>query len=427
MPLISEFLDGTVTTQKTKSGKFVTTVKGGFKDMTKAGYRSAIFQFLDGRFGNVRKKKDSTPEERAQYEELATEYFEGEVHPLEDLKTFKDYLTTIKRPPHSISQNIACVKIWLEHYDHTLNSKEIRDLKKYMPTQRAGVTREDEVTADTVRLILSHSGDVRLRAAILIMLSSGIRIGEMLQLNFNDIKMDKNTIYISDLISKSGEERITFFTDEAKEALQQYIEERKRIMERAVKRSSVIKKNYNMNQTEVFPITTAAIRKSLIRALKRAEIYRKDARTSRTTIHPHSFRKFFSSTLKMAGCPEDVVEELMGHRAGLASSYRRFGESQIRKKYEDFAHVLTIGDYGFEVRQELKARVDNQADKLLGLERENAELRAKIDNSNQTDEVAELKSKMSDLSALVESLLAAKTVEERPIIHGKKIVQLLKK
>ncbi len=378
MKYIFDFLTGTEFVHPTIGGKSVITIRGGFKGTTKLGYRSSIFQFLDGRYGNVRKSKDSTPEDRIRYEELATAYFEGEVNPLEDLKAYKDYLSEIKRPPHSISQNIACVKIWMEHYDHTLNSKEVRELKKYMPTQRAGVTREDEITPDIVRLILAHSGDVRLRAAILLMLSSGIRIGELLKLTENDIKMDINIIYISDLISKSGESRITFFTDEAKEALQQYLDGRPSIMDRAVKRSSRIMKLYDLNQKTIFPITTAAIRKSLISALKRAGIYHQDMRTSRTTIHPHSFRKYFSSTLKMAGCPDEVVEELMGHRAGLAASYRRFGESQLRKKYEDFRHVVTIGDYGFEVRQELKKRVDSQADKVLALQRENTLLQERL-------------------------------------------------
>ena len=117
--------------------KYISDFLAGYSTRpTTLGYRAAIYSFLDSKYGSVRKKKDSTSEEREQYEKLAVKYMKGKVLPLADLKGYKDYLTTKQRPPHSISQGVTCVRIWLEHYEHELSSKDIRELKKYMPTEK---------------------------------------------------------------------------------------------------------------------------------------------------------------------------------------------------------------------------------------------------------------------------------------------------
>jgi integrase len=344
-----------------------------FKGPTLFGYRSAIFQFLDYKFGYARRGKDSTPQEREQYEEMAKKYLQGEIALLRDLKGFKDHMFEQKRPPHSISQNMACIRVWLEHYDHSLTSKELRDLKKYLPKQRSGVTREDEVTPETIKLILAHSNP-KVRAMVLLLLSSGIRIGELVKLTLDDINFERNTLYISDLISKTGESRITFFTDEAKEAIEYYLKDREKGIDRAEQRATRIGKKYT-RRDGLFPFTTDNMRGIFNTALKNAGLKKTDQRTGRNTIHPHAFRKCFISWLKLAGCPEDIVEGLAGHQGYLSVAYRRYSESQLRTQYQKYSHSLTIGDYGYERRKQLEERVGGQADRILALERELATLK----------------------------------------------------
>lgn len=343
---------------------------------TRNGYRATIYVFLDSRYGSVRKQKDSTQEDRETYEKLAMKYMKGKVSPLTDLKKYKDYLSDIRRPPHSISQGVVCVRIWLEHYGHDLSSKDIRELKKYMPSQRHGVTREGELTPEVLRAVLNHTGDSRLKAAVLLMLSSGIRIGEMTKLTLQDVDLEKNTVYISDLIAKTGVSRMTFFTDECKDAINSYLKEYDVYIERATRLTPRLKKEYK-NSSRLFPITTSVIRTSLIATLKRSGIYQTDSRTNRTNIHPHSLRKYFSSTLKLAGMPEDIVEYLMGHTTGLTMAYRTYSESQLREQYKKFEFSLHV-DYSYTAQKELKSQMSDAEKEILALKQENAELTLKI-------------------------------------------------
>jgi len=349
------------------------------------GYRAAIFAFLDSRYGSVRKKKDSTIEEREQYEKLAEKFMKGKVVPLSDLKRFKDYLVEKKRPPHSISQGVTCVRIWFEHYGHELSSKDMRELKKHMPSQRTGVTREGELSPEIIRNIIDHTGDSRLKAVILLMLSSGIRVGELVQLNINDVDLKKNTVYISDLIAKTGVSRITFFSDEARDAISSYLNEREMYIERSKKFTPRLKKEFKESK-KLFPITPDAIRTGLNATLKKAGLHEIDPRTDRANIHPHSFRKYFSSSLKLAKCPEDIVEYWMGHLNGVSSVYRVYNEKQLREQYKQFEFCLLV-DYSYQAQKEMKSQLEEHNGIIKNLEKERDALKERLQQLEQTQDI----------------------------------------
>ncbi|WP_292368968.1 tyrosine-type recombinase/integrase [Methanoregula sp. UBA64] len=358
-------------------GKKIDNFIQNYTGTTRTGYRSSIYQFLNYKFKFSRERRNPTPEERTHYEEMAEIYLSsGEINVLKDLRGFKDWMFSDKRPPHSISQNIANVRVWLEHYGFEMSAKEVRELKKYLPRQRTAVTREDEVTGETIRTLLSHANPT-LRAIILLMYSSGIRIGELVKLHLDDIDMEKNTIYISDLISKNRESRITFFTDEAKDALQIYLKERDRVMARAAKCTKQFGHIYRGGD-EIFAGATSTIRQAFSKTLKRAAFYRADPRTGRGTIHPHILRKYFISTMKLQGCPDDVVEALAGHSGYLSTAYRRYPDSALREQYNKYSAALTIRDYGYERRKQLEDQVGTISDRHAILEQENTVLREKV-------------------------------------------------
>ena len=395
MQYISDFLNGT----KDDDG---TVLSSGFKGPTLLGYRAAIFAFIDSRYGVVRKKKDSTPEERMQYEKFAKKYLQGKVSPLVDLKGYKDYLTKLKRPPHSISQGVTCVRIWLEHYGHELSSKDMRELKKHMPSQRTGVTREGELSPDIVKTILSHTADTRLKAAILVMLTSGVRVGELAKLTIDDVDLKKNSIYISDMIAKSGVTRITFFTDEARDALVAYLKERDKYIAQAKKFTPRLGQQYQESDL-LFPITTNVFRTTMNAALKKAGLHQIDKRTNRANVHPHSLRKYFSSTLKLAGMPEDICEVLMGHGTQISTAYRVYSDKQLREQYQKFSFCLDV-NYAYTEQKELRSQLDE-------LKTENTTLleRLKQVEQGQTEQAIRERANLSEMiRAEVERTMAMK-------------------
>ncbi len=252
----------------------------------------------------------------------------------------------------------------------------MRELKKHMPTQRTGVTREGEMTPEIIRSILDHTGDARLKAAILLMLTSGLRVGEMCQLSIIDIDLKNKTVHVSDLIAKTGVARTTFFTDECKDALEAYLKEREAYIERSKTFTPRLKREFKESEL-VFPVTPNAIRNGLNATLKKAGLFQIDPRTNRANIHPHSFRKYFSSTLKLSGMPDDIVEYLMGHSNGLTSAYRTYGISQLRDQYQKVSFCLHV-DYSYTAQTELKTQVSDATVKVSELEKVNKQLKDRL-------------------------------------------------
>ncbi|WP_457548454.1 site-specific integrase [Archaeoglobus sp.] len=81
--------------------------------------------------------------------------------------------------------------------------------------------------ASAIRDILNtnKSDDLKLKAvaAMLLSATSGMRAEEIYQLRFEDIDIDNRIIHIKAEIAKDYEDRITFFSEEAKEWLLKYL------------------------------------------------------------------------------------------------------------------------------------------------------------------------------------------------------------
>jgi len=69
--------------------------------------------------------------------------------------------------------------------------------------------------------------------------SSGMRIDEALNITLKDIELDESPvkINISGSITKTGNSRIAFFSHEAKEAIQEWLKERRTYLVNAAKKS----------------------------------------------------------------------------------------------------------------------------------------------------------------------------------------------
>lgn len=101
---------------------------------------------------------------------------------------------------------------------------------------RLPVARVAVVTAKDVQNLVNYfylkdkPHFLRLKAFILVMSTSGIRTKEAMQLTKNDLDLDHNKIFIrcdKTHTQKTGQERVVFITDNAKECLMKYLKANK--------------------------------------------------------------------------------------------------------------------------------------------------------------------------------------------------------
>lgn len=332
-------------------------------------------------------------ENESHLEEHGERYFREQRNYEEDIQNF---LVTIKdSPPKSIRLMLAAVKSFLVENDIELSVKFWRRLKGRIKGSRA-LTLDKVPSNLELRKIIMHM-PIHGKALYLTLPSSGMRIGEALQLIDEDLELDQDParVNIQGEYTKTGNPRIAFFSREAKEALLEWLKVRKEYLKAASGKSHRYKKS--IEDPRVFPFRDVTAYAVWNNAVKKAGFLKKDKRTNRHTVHPHVLRKFFRT--KMATViPVDVVEALMGHEGYLTEVYRRYSQEDLAKFYqkgEPNVLIFTEAEEVGKLRVEIEDRNKQLQTLVNGVTAENLELKSRI--SKVEFELTELRKMLQKL------------------------------
>jgi len=148
-------------------------------------------------------------------------------------------------------------------------------------------------------------------------------------------------------------------------------------------------------EDRLFPFSQSVGEKMLITMIRRAG-FTERTKTGINKLHIHSTRKFFRTQFGQAA-GQDAAETIMGHSPGLTGVYRHVEEVPLAQSFMKHEAVLKIfRDKDTEI---VKERVDQQADRLLALERENERLKHTL------DAVPEMERKMAALTKSVNLMM----------------------
>lgn len=329
-------------------------------------YRWALTEFFKSIYG----------ENEGKLEEHVECYFDEERNVQEDVRSF--FVVINDRPPKSVRLMLAVVRTFLIENGVELPQRFWRRLRKRVRGSRA-LTLDKVPSSVELRRILVHI-PIHGKALFLMLSSSGMRIGEALQLRLEDVEFDKQPykLNIRGEYTKTGNPRIAFVSREAALILQEWLKVRQRYLEIASKKSHLYHKDVEDPRVFPFEITTAySMWKN---ALKKAGFAKRDKSTNRHTIHPHVLRKFFRTRLG-AVIPIDVVEALMGHEGYLTEVYRRYSQEDLAKFYLQGEAALLVFTEAEEVSR-LRAEVEERNRQLQtlvnGVTAENLELKSRV-------------------------------------------------
>lgn len=107
------------------------------------------------------------------------------------------------------------------------------------------------------------------------------------------------------------------------------------------------------------------IRVNIQRIGQRAGIHRPDSSKSEEHLTPHTFRHFFTTALRLNGCPTDLVAELRGDKRTLSQdAYYKIPIDHLIVAYEKYIpavsvptyKTLTLAEFETEDSQKIKNR-----------------------------------------------------------------------
>jgi site-specific recombinase XerD len=177
---------------------------------------------------------------------------------------------------------------------------------------------------DDVRRLLSMIGEVRDRAMILVLLRTGMRIGELLNTKVSDINITERTITIFEG-RKNRRGRVVYLSRDALSALKGWL----------MKRDS---------PGEFVLHARGRTRMSYTTARMTFEKYLKIAGLVRKGYSLHCLRHTFASELLNAGMRLEHLQELLGHDS--IEVTRRYARLTNKTRKEEYFRVMTIIERG---------------------------------------------------------------------------------
>ncbi len=176
---------------------------------------------------------------------------------------------------------------WLEDEDHILKSP-VRRIHKVKSASLIKETYSDEA----LELMRDHSAHPRDLAIIDLLASSGMRIGELVLLNRDDINYNERECIV---LGKGNKERLIYFDA----------------------RTKIHLKNYITSRTDTNQALFVSIKKPHIRITIggiQSRLRNLGVALGIPKVHPHKFRRTLATTAIDKGMPIEQVQQLLGHK-----------------------------------------------------------------------------------------------------------------
>lgn len=333
------------------------------------------------------------------------EYFEIGRNYTDDVWKFAMSLDNLA--PKTQKVMITAVKGFLERNDVEIKSREWEDILSRNNLRKPRPQYQKRTpTNSNLKIILSY-GDIKSRALFLFVSSSGLRIGEALEITFSDIDMDKNHIRVKANLTKARVPRDTFFSDEAKDALERWFPERKRFLGKYYKKSVFVRdklerdgyqfsKKHDMWQilkdgTEVpkekliemeprlFPFEYHNAVKMWINMLEKAghPFNQKDGQYYIYNIH--SLRRFWFTQLESSGANRNHLDHMGAHESELNATYTHFEFDKLKQTYDNHMNALAVFTEMDKIHREFKPKIQEQDTAIASIVRDNQRLKDELE------------------------------------------------
>lgn len=197
-----------------------------------------------------------------------------------------------------------------------LADEEYIDKDPTRKIKKIKVTKKKAFTADEMERMRIACTDIRDRALIEMLASTGCRVSELSSIKLNDIDFIRKKVRI---IGKGDKERTVFISDQAMIYLNRYLETRK-------------DNNISLFVSKRYPY--GQLRKDGIE-----RIVRNLGKSCNVYAHPHKFRRTLCTQLIKRGMPLQDVAILLGHADinMTASTYYDASDDMIEYEYIRYA------------------------------------------------------------------------------------------
>ncbi|HOH16058.1 MAG TPA: tyrosine recombinase [Rectinema sp.] len=240
-----------------------------------------------------------------------------------DIRTFAGTLVMEKRAASSINRALSAVRgfyrYWMKFH------KKGKDPAREVENVTVGRTLPSFLFEEEINSLLDGLGgdtflDVRDRALLEVIYSTGSRVSELCGMRLSRLNTNNCTIRVK---GKGSKERLVFLCDAANIALGQYLPYRAAIL----RKYGVEEHDRIFVNSRGRPLSSRGVEKIVENRRLKAGI--------RKHLTPHTFRHSFATHLVAAGADMRVVQEMLGHsNISTTQVYAHVDMERLRRVYE---------------------------------------------------------------------------------------------
>lgn len=208
----------------------------------------------------------------------------------------------------NVRRNISSFFSWLEEEDYILKSP-MRRIHKIKTKTVVKSTISDE----GIELLRDNCKEKRDLAIIDLLYSTGIRVGELVNLNIEDIDLEGRECVV---YGKGDKERRVYFDAKAKVHLKEYIETRR-------------------DDNEALFVTLDAPHDRLKISGVEIRLRKLGRELNLDRIHPHKFRRSMATRAIDKGMPIEQVQKILGHsQIDTTMQYAMVNQNSVKSAHQ---------------------------------------------------------------------------------------------
>ena len=210
----------------------------------------------------------------------------------------------------NIRRNISSFFSWLEEEDHILKSP-MRRIHK-IKTKK---TVKEVISDEDIEKLRDSCTTLRDLAMIDLLYSTGIRVGELVRLNIEDVNFESRECIV---FGKGDKERRVYFDAKTKIHLKNYLESRRDT-------------NRALFVSLLAPYNRLAISGVEIRLRKMGRML------NLKSIHPHKFRRTMATRAIDKGMPIEQVQKILGHsQIDTTMQYAIVNQNNVKMSHQKY-------------------------------------------------------------------------------------------
>jgi len=206
--------------------------------------------------------------------------------------------------------------------------------KRYLKRYKSGFDDPERklLSVEEMSRLVNSILDPRDKAIAILLAKTGIRRGELLRLDVEDINWEEYSITLKPTPKRSN--RTVFFDDECAAALRRWL----RVREKLNPPTNALFISYqSLNRLDRNGLYAAVVKYA-----KRLGFHNPNSPRLEDHFGPHCFRHWFTTWLLRNGMPREYVKELRGDKRGEAIDiYHHIDREELRKAY--LAYIPKLG------------------------------------------------------------------------------------